>query len=92
LNTLDGMRGVAAIVRSHHEYFNGTGFPDGLSGDDIPVGARIVAIVEAYEELQSGDYAKKESNPADALRVIWSNRGTLFCPQMTDMFVKALRG
>ena len=92
LNTLDDMQGVATIIRSHHEYFNGTGFPDGLSGEDIPVGARIVAIVEAYEELQSGDYAKKESNPADALRVIWSNRGTLFCPQMTDMFVKALRG
>lgn len=91
LNTMDDMHNVAAIIRSHHEYFNGTGFPDGLAGDDIPMGARIVAIVEAYEELQSGDYAKKESSPADALRVVWSNRGTLFCPEITDIFVKALR-
>ncbi len=91
LNTLDDMQGVAAIIRSHHEYFNGTGFPHGLSGDAIPIGARIVAIVEAYEELQSGDYAKHESSPADAVRVILSNRGTLFCPEMTDAFVKALR-
>ncbi len=92
LNTLDDMQTVAAIIRSHHEYFNGTGFPDGLSGHAIPVGARIVAIVEAYEELQSGDYAKGESSPADAVRVVLSNKGTLFCPEMTDMFVKALRG
>jgi len=91
LNTLDDMQGVAAIIRSHHEYFNGTGFPEGLAGQDIPIGARIVAIVEAYEELQSGDYAKNESSPADAARVILSNRGTLFCPAMTDVFVKALR-
>ena len=92
LNTLDDMQGVADIIRSHHEYFNGTGFPEGLSGKSIPIGARIVAIVEAYEELQSGDYAKNESSPADAARVILSNRGTLFCPEMTDVFVKALRG
>jgi response regulator RpfG family c-di-GMP phosphodiesterase len=85
------MQGVAAIIRSHHEYFNGTGFPDSLTGKAIPIGARIVAIVEAYEELQSGDYAKAESTPADAVRVILSNKGTLFCPEMTDLFVKALR-
>jgi len=92
LNTLEDMKGVAAIIRSHHEYFNGTGFPDALAGHDIPVGARIVALVEAYEELQSGDYAKAQSSPADAVRVILSNRGTLFCPEMTDLFIKALRG
>jgi putative nucleotidyltransferase with HDIG domain len=91
LNTLDDMQGVAAIIRSHHEYFNGTGFPDALTGKAIPIGARIVAIVEAYEELQSGDYAKAESTPADAVRVILSNKGTLFCPEMTDVFIKALR-
>ncbi len=92
LNTLEDMQGVAAIIRSHHEYFNGTGFPDGLTGKDIAMGARIVAIVEAYEELQSGDYAKAESTPADAVRVILSNKGKLFCPDMTEAFVKALRG
>jgi response regulator RpfG family c-di-GMP phosphodiesterase len=85
------MQGVAAIIRSHHEYFNGTGFPDALAGNAIPIGARIVAIVEAYEELQSGDYAKAQSTPAEAVRVILSNKGTLFCPEMSDLFVKALR-
>ena len=91
LSSLDDMKGVASIIRSHHEYFNGTGFPDSLIGNDIPIGARIVAIVEAFEELQSGDYAKTQSSPADAVRVILSNKGKLFCPEMTDVFVKALR-
>lgn len=91
LNTLQDMQGVAAIIRSHHEYYNGTGFPDALSGDDIPIGARIVAIVEAYEELISGDYAKSASSPAEAVRVVTSNKGKLFCPEMTDLFIKAMR-
>jgi putative nucleotidyltransferase with HDIG domain len=91
LNTLDDMKDVASIIRSHHEYFNGTGFPNGLAGNAIPIGARIVAIVEAYEELQSGDYAKEASSAPDAVRVILSNRGTLFCPEMTDIFVKSLQ-
>ena len=50
------------------------------------------ALWNAYEELQSGDYAKAESSPADAVRVVLSNKGKLFCPEMTDVFVKALRG
>ena len=91
LNSLDDMKDVAAIIRSHHEYYNGTGFPDELSGEDIPIGARIVAIVEAFEELMSGDYAKSPSSPADAVRVIMSNKGKLFCPQMCDVFAKALK-
>ena len=90
LNSLDDMKDVAAIIRAHHEYYNGTGFPDELSGEDIPIGARIVAIVEAFEELMSGDYAKSASSPADAVRVILSNKGKLFCPKMCDVFVKAL--
>jgi response regulator RpfG family c-di-GMP phosphodiesterase len=92
LSALPDMKEVAAIIRSHHEYFNGTGFPDALEGDAIPIGARIVAIAEAFEELQSGDYAKAQSTPADAVRVITSNKGVLFCPAMAELFVKALRG
>ena len=91
LRALPDMNEVASIIRSHHEYFNGTGFPDALEGDAIPIGARIVAIAEAFEELQSGDYAKAQSTPADAVRVISSNRGILFCPAMADLFIKALR-
>ena len=92
LKILDDLGNVGLIVRSHHEYFDGTGFPNKLAGHAIPIGARIVAIVEAYEELQSGDYAKDASSAAEAVRTIMNSRGTLFCPDMTDIFVQALQG
>lgn len=90
LRISDELRGVAAIVRSHHEYFDGTGFPDKLSGDAIPVGARIVGLVECYEELVGGEYTEEPSSPQQALRIIASNRGKLFCPVMTDHFLAVM--
>lgn len=90
LKILDDLGNVGQIVRSHHEYHNGSGYPDGLAGDDIVVGARIVGMVEAFEELISGDYAKEPCNPKEARKVVASNRGTLFCPDLCDHFVTVL--
>lgn len=90
LKILDDLGSVGQIVRSHHEYHNGSGYPDGLSGDAIPVGARIVGMVEAFEELISGDYAKEPYNPKEARKVVASNRGKLFCPELCDHFVTVL--
>ena len=90
LKILDDLGNVGLIVRSHHEYHNGSGYPDGLAGDDIPVGARIVGMVEAFEELISGDYAKELLTPKEAKKVVASNRGKLFCPDLCDHFVAVL--
>ena len=48
------LHGTAPIIRHHHEHFDGTGYPDGLRGDNIPLGARIVAVAETYEEMLLG--------------------------------------
>lgn len=85
------LEAVGAIVRSHHEFFDGTGFPDKLSGDSIPLGARIVGLVESYEELIGGEYKEETTSPAQALRVIASNRGKLYCPVMVDHFLTMMR-
>lgn len=90
LKMLEELNGVGQIVRSHHEYFNGTGYPDRLEGDNIVAGARILAIVEAFEELVSGDYAKEPTTPKEALRIVASNRGKLFCPVVCDHFVRLM--
>jgi len=81
------LESVGAIVRSHHEFFDGTGFPDKLGGDSIPIGARIVGLVESYEELIGGEYMEVASTPAQALRIVASNRGKLYCPVMVDHFL-----
>jgi response regulator RpfG family c-di-GMP phosphodiesterase len=81
------LEAVGAIVRSHHEFFDGTGFPDKLYGDNIPLGARIVGLVESYEELLGGEYTKAPSTPSQALRFVASKRGKLYCPVMVDHFL-----
>ena len=92
LKGLEGMDTVSQMIRSHHENFDGSGYPDRLSGDAIPVGARYLAVIEVYEELMAGDYDGKPCTHATAMRTIIKNRGTLFCPQAVDLLVKVLGG
>jgi putative nucleotidyltransferase with HDIG domain len=92
LKGLEGMDTVSQMIRSHHENFDGSGYPDRLSGTAIPLGARYLAVIEVYEELMSGDYDGKPCTHATAMRTIIKNRGTLFCPQAVDLLVKVLGG
>ena len=92
LIALDDMADVSAMIRGHHERFDGNGFPDGLAGDQIPVGARIISIVETYEELLSGDVTKAPLDKDKALKTIASLSGKYFCPEVTKLFFNALLG
>ena len=92
LKGLEGMDAVSQMIRSHHENFDGSGYPDRLSGTAIPVGARYLAVVEVYEELMSGDYDGKTCSHSVAMRNIINNRGTVFCPQAVDLLVQVLGG
>lgn len=83
----DDMQSVATLIRSHHEHHDGTGFPDGLTGDQIPVGARILAIADAYEDLQSGQLQPEHLSPLEARAVLAKGRGTQFDPLVLDVFL-----
>ncbi len=75
---------VSKIVRHHHEQWNGEGFPDGLSGDSIPIEARILAVTNAFDWLTRFDHLQ----PREALETIKEKAGTLFDPEVTDVFYK----
>jgi response regulator RpfG family c-di-GMP phosphodiesterase len=90
LKNLDDMKGVSRIIRAHHEHFNGQGFPDKLAGDAIPLGARIVAIAEAYEELTTGEFSKRPKSSAEAMSVITKAVSVYFCPVMVNHFVNVI--
>ena len=90
LRIVDELEGVGRIVRGHHEYHDGTGFPDRLAGEAIPLGARIVGLVEAFEELISGDYGQKQLSPKEALKVVQSNSGKLFSVEVTSAFLSVM--
>jgi response regulator RpfG family c-di-GMP phosphodiesterase len=91
LLALDDMQRVAALVRSHHERHDGLGSPAGLRGDAIPVGARILALAEAFDDFQSGHLARAELSASEAHTLIVRGRDTWFESSVVDAFIEATR-
>jgi putative two-component system response regulator len=83
-------RWVSPIVRAHHERWDGRGYPDGLRGDDIPIGARIVGIVDAYDAMTHDRPYRAGMSDDEALEELRRNRGAQFDPELTDLFVANL--
>jgi putative nucleotidyltransferase with HDIG domain len=79
---------ISRIVRSHHEFYDGAGYPDGLRGEEIPVGARIMAICDAYDAMTS-DRSYRPALPVErALQIVRRNAGTQFDPNFVKVFLK----
>ena len=78
------------VVRHHHERYDGTGYPDGLKGEEIPLGARIVAVADSYDVMTSDrPYARARSVREGIEELIWC-KGTHFDPKIVDAFVRVL--
>jgi adenylate cyclase len=75
------------IVYTHHERWDGTGYPQGLRGDDIPIVGRVMALVDAYDAMTSTRPYQAPLTHEAATRLIASGRGTLFDPDVVDAFV-----
>jgi len=88
LMALGDLQKVALLVRSHHERHDGLGFPDGLRGDAIPVGARILAVADAFEDLQSGHLARVALTAQQARMLIERGRNTQFETAVVDAFLQ----
>jgi diguanylate cyclase (GGDEF)-like protein/putative nucleotidyltransferase with HDIG domain len=71
---------VVPIVRSHHERWNGAGYPDGLKGTEIPIGARILAVVDSFDALASDRQYRRALSPDEAIRVIQQEAGEAYDP------------
>ena len=88
LMALSELREAAKILRSHHERFDGGGFPDGLANRDIPIGARILAVANDFDGLQIGTLAMRRLNVEQAKKPILDGRGSLYDPIVVDAFVR----
>jgi putative nucleotidyltransferase with HDIG domain len=82
---------VAPIVRHHHENWDGTGYPDGLAGDRIPIGSRILAVVDCFDALTSDRPYRTKMEDRDALEIVSKRRGNMYDPGVVDAFF-ALQG
>src|SRR4030095_7845466 len=86
LSEVDFPYPVVPIVRHHHENWDGTGDHDGRAGADIPVGARILAVVDCFDALTSNRPYRRALSVAEALVIIEARRGTMYDPAVVDVF------
>ena len=87
-----GMVQAAEIIRYHHEYFNGTGYPNRLSGEKIPLGSRILAVANDYDDLLGNRGNREPLSHEAALATIVQGSGTLYDPTVVDAAVAVLKG
>ena len=87
LNAAPALRPVANIVRSSHERWDGGGYPDGLAANQIPLGARIVAVCDAYEAMVSDRPYRRALGHEPALAELRSEAGHQFDPQVVEAFL-----
>ena len=85
------LKEIARIVRSHHERYDGTGYPDKLKGREIPLGARIMAIADTYDSITSERPYRKPASHRFAVKEIIGCSGTQFDPEVVEHFLEIAR-
>jgi HD-GYP domain-containing protein (c-di-GMP phosphodiesterase class II) len=86
------LRSVHDIVYHHHEFYNGQGYPDGIAGEGIPLGSRIVSVVDAYDAMTSDRPYREAITMDDALDVLQKGAGTQWDPEIVRCFLYGVRG
>jgi len=95
IEPLESLSGAVLVVRHHHERPDGSGYPDGLEGDEIPLAARIVAAVDAYDVMLRGRLYRPnrfppKSSPAEALEELEREAGSQFDPRVVEALRRVL--
>ncbi len=88
---VDYLRNVAPVIRHHHEFYNGKGYPDGIGGQDIELNARIISVADAFDFLRSDLSFRAPLSVPDTLNEIQSSAGAQFDPRVVDAFVDVVR-
>jgi diguanylate cyclase (GGDEF)-like protein/putative nucleotidyltransferase with HDIG domain len=81
INRLGFLTDAVPAIRHHHERFDGRGYPDNLSAEDIPLGARIIHVADAFDSMLSTRVYRPRRDTADAMREVRDHAGTQFCPR-----------
>jgi len=82
---------AAPVIRHHHEFYNGKGYPDGIGGDDIELGARIISVADAFDFLRSDLSFRAPLSIADTLQEIQNGAGMQFDPSVVEACVDVIR-
>jgi len=87
LMSLDPLQEAAKIIRCHHEQYNGQGYPEGLMGEEIPLGARILSVVNDFDALLIGTLWTQKYSQNEALEYIGKHRGSYYDPKVVEKFI-----
>ena len=79
------------VVRAHHEWYNGEGYPDGIKGDEIPLHAQLIALADAFDAMTTDRPYRQALSTEEAIDEILQFRGTQFSPELADAFAKMVR-
>jgi HD-GYP domain-containing protein (c-di-GMP phosphodiesterase class II) len=90
VSPLEAYRQSVDMIRHHHERWDGTGYPDGLQGERIPLGARIIAVADAFDAMTSDRVYRAALSVDEAIAELRKGRGTQFDPQIVDLFETAI--
>jgi putative nucleotidyltransferase with HDIG domain len=91
LSTIDFPYPVVPIVKCHHEAWDGSGYPQGLKGAEIPIGARILSVVDCYDALTSDRPYRRALSETAAIEILVAHRGTMYDPTVVDTFLRVYR-
>ena len=92
LAQLGGFSDVLPLVRHHHERFDGSGYPDGLSGEEIPSGSRLILVIDAFDAMTSNRPYRQAMSVADAAKELVRCSGSQFDPRVVRAFLLILCG
>ncbi len=81
---------IKLMIKHHHEHFDGAGYPDGLAGNSIPVGARILSVADAFEAMTSGRPYRQAMTREDAIAELRQCSGSQFDPEVVEIFLEVL--
>jgi len=84
------LKQVSAVVLYHQEWYNGAGYPEGLAGEEIPLGARLVQILDAWDAMTSDRSYRKAMPRAAAIAELRRHAGTQFDPKLVDLFLRVI--
>jgi putative nucleotidyltransferase with HDIG domain len=85
---MTGLDSIAPLIMMHHERMDGSGYPSGLKGVEIPIGARIIAVVDSYAAITEGRDYREKSTHASAINELVRCKGSLFDDRVVDEFIR----
>jgi HD-GYP domain-containing protein (c-di-GMP phosphodiesterase class II) len=88
LEPMPGFRDIMPIIAQHHEWFNGSGYPQGLAGENIDLHARILTVADCYDALVSDRPYRKGLTAQEAIQLLQRTSGTQFDPQIIKVFMQ----